>query len=127
MRGFIPNCCAKPYLAVIHSDEQNERYIRLVENLSSRDDLSSEEEELGELLTVLIENFKSKHYHLKPASPVGVLKHLMDSNGLKQKDLVDVFGTEGITSEVLNGKRDFSKEHIRRLAKRFHVSPELFF
>ncbi len=112
---------------VIHSDEQNERYIRLLENLSSRDDLSPEEEELGELLTVLIENFESKHYQLKPASPVGVLKHLMDSNGLRQKDLVDVFGTEGITSEVLNGTRDFSKEHIRRLANRFHVSPELFF
>jgi len=27
---------------------------------------------------------------------------------------------------VLNGKREFSKTHIRRLAEFFHVSPEVF-
>jgi len=28
---------------------------------------------------------------------------------------------------VLSGKRELNKEHIRRLSKRFKVSPELFF
>jgi HTH-type transcriptional regulator / antitoxin HigA len=112
---------------VIHSEEQNERYIKILDKLTSRDDLSPEEEEFAALLTLLIENFEEQNYAMKPASPVAILKHLMESNGLKQKDLVDVFGTEGIVSEVINGKREFSKEHIRRLAKRFHVSPELFF
>ena len=51
----------------------------------------------------------------------------MDQHGLMQKDLVDVFGTRSIVSEVLNGKREMSKDHIRRLSRRFHVSPELFF
>jgi len=45
---------------------------------------------------------------------------------LKQKDLVDIFGTPNIISEVLNGKRNFTTEHIRKLG-RFHVSPEIFF
>jgi antitoxin component HigA of HigAB toxin-antitoxin module len=52
---------------------------------------------------------------------------LMDQPGLKQKDLIDVFGTPSIVSEVMNGKRDLNKAHIERLSKRFHVSPELFF
>jgi antitoxin component HigA of HigAB toxin-antitoxin module len=30
-------------------------------------------------------------------------------------------------SEVLNGKRELTKEHIRRLSERFKVSPALFF
>jgi len=56
-----------------------------------------------------------------------MLQFLMDQHGLKQKDLIDVFGTPSIVSEVLNSKRELSKEHIRRLSARFKVSPELFF
>ena len=51
----------------------------------------------------------------------------MEANELRQKDLVDVFGTESIVSDVLNGKRELTKEQIRRLSKRFHVSPAVFF
>jgi HTH-type transcriptional regulator/antitoxin HigA len=51
----------------------------------------------------------------------------MDANGLKQKDLVNIFGTPSIISEVLNGKRKLTTEHIRKLSRKFHVSPELFF
>jgi antitoxin component HigA of HigAB toxin-antitoxin module len=35
----------------------------------------------------------------------------MDQHGLLQKDLADVFGTPGIVSEVLSGKRDFCAPH----------------
>ena len=51
---------------------------------------------------------------------------LMRASGLKQKDLVDIFGTPSIVSEVLKGKRNLTVEHIRRLSQRFHVTPELF-
>lgn len=50
----------------------------------------------------------------------------MLSNNLKQKDLLDIFGTPSIVSEVLTGKRNLTTEHIRRLSQRFHVSPEYF-
>ena len=61
------------------------------------------------------------------AEPLSVLRFLMDQHGLMQKDLVDVFGTPSIVSEVLSGKRELNKEHIQRLSERFHISPELFF
>ena len=51
----------------------------------------------------------------------------MDQHSLRQKDLADVFGTPSIVSEVLNGKRELNKDHIKRLAARFNVSPEVFF
>ena len=41
--------------------------------------------------------------------------------------LLDVFGTGSAVSQVLAVKREFSKDHIRRLAERFRVSPELYF
>ena len=49
------------------------------------------------------------------------------AHALGQKDLVSVFGTPSIVSEVLSGKREMNKDHIKRLSARFHVSPELFF
>jgi HTH-type transcriptional regulator/antitoxin HigA len=112
---------------VIHSEEQNQRYIEILAGLDSREELSPEERELAGLLTVLIENFEAEHYALNASTPVSMLQFLMDQHDLKQMDLLDVFGTDSAISQVLGGKREFSREHIRRLAKRFDVSPELFF
>jgi HTH-type transcriptional regulator/antitoxin HigA len=50
----------------------------------------------------------------------------MAANGLQQKDLLDVFKHKTLVSEILNGKRSLSVEHIRGLARRFRVSPEVF-
>jgi len=36
------------------------------------------------------------------------------------------FGSKGITSEVLNGKRGISKEMARKLGEIFHVPPAVF-
>jgi antitoxin component HigA of HigAB toxin-antitoxin module len=48
----------------------------------------------------------------------------MDQHGLKQKDMLDIFGTPSIVSEVLRGKRAIHKDHISRLSERFHISPK---
>jgi HTH-type transcriptional regulator/antitoxin HigA len=112
---------------VIHTEEENLRCIAALEALDNRDDLSVEENRLAELLTLLIENFEDRSYALPPATPVEMVRYLMDSNGLRQSDMLDVFGSASVASEVLRGKRDLSKAHIVRLSDRFHVSPELFF
>jgi len=113
---------------VIQTEDDNARYTEILRDLDHQSGrLSAAEKELAELLTVLIEDFEDKHYQLPRATPVGALRFLMDQHGLLQKDLVDVFGTTSIVSEVLNGKRELNKAHIRRLSTRFHVSPELFF
>jgi len=113
---------------VIRSEEQNESYINALYELEQHHDhWSPEEAELADLFTLLIEDYEEKHHQLPKASPLEMIEFLMDQNGLKQKDLADVFGTPSIVSEVLNGKRELNKEHIRRLSERFHVSPEMFF
>ncbi len=85
------------------------------------------EKKLADLLTLLIEDFEAKRYELPRAKPVDVLRFLMDQHSLKQKDLIGVFGTRGIVSEVLSGKRKLNREHIERLSQRFRVSPDAFF
>jgi HTH-type transcriptional regulator/antitoxin HigA len=114
--------------AVIHSEKENERCIAMLETLDRKaEKLTAAERRLAELLTVLIEDFEEENYSLKSAHPVEVLRELMASNGLKQKDLLDIFGTASIVSEVLREKRNLTVEHIRKLSRRFYVSPEVFF
>jgi HTH-type transcriptional regulator/antitoxin HigA len=113
--------------AVIRSEAENERYIAVLEELDGKGNrMTAAERRMADLLTLLIEDFEEKHYALKAASPLEVLNELMRANNLKQKDLVEIFATPSIVSEVLHGKRQLTTEHIRRLSRRFHVSPEVF-
>ena len=113
---------------VIRTEKENDAYTEALYDLDRRSKiLTPAEKELAELLTLLIEDFEEKRYRLPRAAPLDVLRFLMEEHGLKQKDLLDVFGAASIISEVLAGKRDLNKEQIKRLCKRFGVSPELFF
>lgn len=119
---------AKTQPRVIHSEEMNEQFISLLEDLDDRwDSLSPAERELHELVALLIEDFESRHYKLRSATPIKIIEELMEANGLRQKDLVGIFETASVVSEVLNKKRDLTKDHIKRLSDRFNVSPALFF
>ncbi len=111
---------------VIQTEAEHTRYLRMLEVLDMLPDPTPAQQELAHLLTLLIEDFEERHYALKPASPLEHLAELMAVNDLKQKDLVDIFGTPSIVSEVLHGKRHLTTDHIRRLSERFHVPPELF-
>src|SRR5260370_15176481 len=115
-------------LGMIRTEEENEACTELLYELDRRSSkLTPAEKELADLLTLLIEDFEDRHYQLPQAKPLEVLQFLMDQHGLLQNDLADVFGTPSIVSEVLSGTRDLNKDHIKRLSRRFHVSPELFF
>ena len=111
---------------VIHTEAENERCTAVLENLLRKKKRTAEEKRLAELLTLLIEKFEEREYALPTAGPIDMLRHLMDSNHLRQVDLLDVFGTASVVSEVLKGKRDLSKTHITKLSQRFHLSPALF-
>src|SRR6266576_5079768 len=97
---------------VVGSEEQNQFYIQKLEELTSREKVTAAEEKLIALLTLLVEEYEDKNYAVPEAGPLDIIRHLMEVHNLRQKDLADVFGTESIVSDVLNGKRDLAKEHI---------------
>src|SRR5271170_5470126 len=109
---------------VIHTEKENRYYLAKVEELNDRwTELTQAERDLYETLGVLIEDFEKKTYNTRGVTPVEVIKELMAANALKQKDLVGVFETASVASEVLRGKRALTTSHIRRLSKRFNISP----
>ncbi len=112
---------------VIETEQENARMLTVVEKLMEKgEQLSPEEEKLLKLFSRLIEDFEQRYYHPKEATPLEVLQHLMESADVKQSHLWEVFGSKGIASEVLNGKRGISKTQARALANYFHVPADLF-
>ena len=111
----------------ITSERQHDEYLSVLDKLASKENPTSEEEKYASVLMTLIEDHEVKHQAISEASPLEVLRALMDANNLRQTDLVPIFGSESIVSEVLNGKRDINKRHIENLSKRFRISPVAFF
>lgn len=105
-------------------------YDRVVASLDAILDEIGEDEkhplaELADAIGVFVEKYESEHARIPAASPAGVLKHLMQEHGLRQSDLPEI-GSQGVVSEVLAGKRELNARQIKRLAKRFGVSPAVF-
>jgi HTH-type transcriptional regulator/antitoxin HigA len=113
---------------VITTEAEYDRLRAAAECLMNRDenDLSAEEVKLLDLLVTLIDRYEETHYTIEPGTPHEILHHLMEARGLAHKDVWKLFGSKGIASEVLNGKRAISKTHARALADFFHVSADLF-
>jgi HTH-type transcriptional regulator/antitoxin HigA len=112
---------------VIKTDEENERMIAELERLDTRGRaLTPEEEDLAELMTLLVRQFEESRYPLGHAEPLEALRILMEGRGLRQCDLIPVFGSSSVVSDVLNRKRSISKAHARKLAEYFHVPASLF-
>jgi HTH-type transcriptional regulator/antitoxin HigA len=111
----------------ITSERQHEEYLSVLDELASKGRPTAEEEKYAQVLMTLIEAYEEEHDSIPDASPVEVLRALMDANNLRQKDLAPIFGSESIVSEVLHGKRELNRTHIEKLSKRFRVSPAVFF
>jgi len=111
----------------IASERQHEQYLSVLDKLASKDNPTREEEKYAQVLMTLIEAYEEEHQSIPDASPIEVLRTLMDAHDLRQKDLVPIFGSESIVSEVLHKKRALNKSHIEKLSKRFKVSPAVFF
>jgi HTH-type transcriptional regulator/antitoxin HigA len=116
--------------SVISSDEELERLTEEIDRLMTKGikegAFSLEEEKLLDLLSYLVESYENEHFPIPESSPNEVLRYLMEDRDLKQKDLLQIFGSTGITSEVVNDKRSISKAQAKKLAEYFKVSVELF-
>jgi len=110
---------------VIENDEEFERLVEAMERLDRKESLTPEELKLRALLARLIQEYDDQ-IELPHVAPYRIVLFLMEQQGLRQADLLPVFGSRSVASDVLNGKRELSKTHIRKLAEFFHVSPALF-
>ncbi len=110
----------------IRNEADNRRATKMLLELDQRDELSAEEAQLAEMLTILIEDFEEKRYPFPPVPPHEALKALMEERGLRHRDIWPILGNKGLASQILNGKRAISKAQAKKLALFFRVPVELF-
>ena len=82
--------------------------------------------DLAATLGELIGDYDAVHYPGFDVAPSDMLRFLMDQHGLKQSDLAAELGSQGIVSEILNGKRELNLRQMRDLARRFSVPVKAF-
>ena len=115
-----------PLLTVRNEREYNAAVKRLNELL---DEIGDNEKHplysFLDTLGTLIHTYEEEHYPIPDVSGAEVLRFLMDEHGLTQSDLPEV-GSQGVVSEILNGKRELNVRQVRLLAKKFKVSSAVF-
>jgi HTH-type transcriptional regulator / antitoxin HigA len=112
---------------VIETVAQNRRMVRIFKKLMDKgESRTPEERKLQKLLGHLIHTFEQQYYKREKLSPRVALIEMMKMNHLRQADIVHIFGSRGVTSEVINGKREISKANAKKLAAFFNTSTDLF-
>jgi len=111
----------------ITSQEELDRTQTIINELLDKPDLTIEEEEYLDVLGSLVYEYEQQQEPIPDIYGVELLQVLLQERNLKQKDLVPIFRTESIVSDVLNGKRQLTKRHIQELSEFFNLSSAVFF
>jgi HTH-type transcriptional regulator/antitoxin HigA len=115
-----------PLLTIRNEREYNAAVKRLNELL---DEIGDNEKHplysFLDTLGTLIHAYEEEHYPIPATTGVEVLRFLMDEHGLTQSDFPEV-GSQGVVSEILNGKRELNVRQVRLLAQKFKVSSAVF-
>jgi HTH-type transcriptional regulator/antitoxin HigA len=110
----------------VRTEEENRQMTELLMELDERVHASSEEKQLAEMLTILIEDFEAKRYPLPAVPPNEALRALMEERGLRHRDIWPAVGNKGAATEILHGRRSISKAQAKKLAALLRVPVELF-
>jgi HTH-type transcriptional regulator/antitoxin HigA len=111
----------------IRSKAQASATEKRIEAIGGRPNPSEAELAYLDLLSDLFADWEDKHEKIPDLNGVELVRMLLEERRLRQKDLVGVFATESIASEVLAGRRGLTRRQIESLAKFFSVSPAAFF
>ena len=76
------------------------------------------------VLSTLVDQYELSRYPAPVMSPRETIKSLMEINNLRQADLIPHFGSRSQVNDFLVGRRNLSKDQIRRLAKAFSLSAD---
>jgi HTH-type transcriptional regulator/antitoxin HigA len=125
-RDIYSKLLSKYQPRIIKTEEENEFFLEIVEELISTKNLNSEEEALLQLLVKLIEDFEDKHYQINASTPQSRLLHLMEARSLDATDLLEIMGSREAVVEVINDRLEITKQQAEALGRFFHVDPGLF-
>jgi len=114
-------------LVSIKSEEHLDAAQAIIDRLTDKKKLDGGAQAYLDALCDLIVVYEDQHHSIPAASDADLLRHLMEAKGVTQIQLHNDTGLakSGI-SEILAGKKSFSKAMIGKLASYFHVPTSVF-
>jgi HTH-type transcriptional regulator / antitoxin HigA len=104
-------------LASIKSDEHLQEAQKVMDRLLAKGVLDDSEEIYLDALSDLVAAYEDEYYAIEPTSDADMLRHLMETKGVTQAQLCrDTMIPKSTISEVLAGKKRFSRQMIRKFA-----------
>lgn len=100
---------------------------KAIDSLLDKGELTPDERDYLNVLGTLVYEYEQTLEPIPDIYGIELLKALIEEFDLRQKDLVPIFKTESIVSDILHEKRQLTTEHIQKLAEFFSVSPAVFF
>ena len=109
-------------LASMKSDKHLCAAQQVMDRLLAKGKLDHGEKTYLETLSDLVAAYEDQHYAIEPASDADMLRHLIEAKGITQAQLSrDTGMAKSSVSEILAGRKPFSRQMIRKLAEYFQV------
>ena len=114
-------------LRPIHTKKEHEAALKALKTIMRVPNRNSDQNDYIKQLANTIADYEAQKYRDQiEHDPVGNLKYLTEQHNMSSSDLGRLLGNRSLGSLILNGHRNLSKEHIRKLSKHFHVNPSVF-
>lgn len=107
------------------TEADNERLLAILNELDQLDRPTPEQSAFAQLLTIVIQDFESRHYPMPTAEPHEILRAAMEDRGMQHKDLAAIVGNKGLTTEILAGRRKISKTVAKHLSSELSIPIEM--
>ncbi len=109
-------------LASIKSEKHLDAAQSVMDWLLAKNKLGHGEETYLDALSDLVAAYEDQHHAIEPASDADMLRHLMESKRITQTQLSqETQVAKSTISELLSGKKPFSRRIIRKFADYFEV------
>lgn len=114
-------------LRPLQSEADLDQAIAILDELIDQPKLDAWEQHFMDVLGDLVHAYEQAQHPIQPLSDGEMFQQLCEERGTTQQQVAEATGIVNSTlSAVTHGKRQFTREHVRRLAAFFVVDPSLF-
>jgi HTH-type transcriptional regulator / antitoxin HigA len=111
----------------IHDDTELESAQEIIDALAVLPTRTPDQDDYLETLAELVEAYEEQAVKFSTRSGLETLKFLLAENGLTASDLARLLGTDiSLGYRIVDGERNLTTKHIKKLAQHFHVGPQVF-
>lgn len=107
---------------VIHDDDQLAAALAAYEAFfDAEPEPGTPEGDRFELLGLVIAAYEERRWSVAATNPLEVIRLVMEGRGYTQADFAALLGSRSRASEILNGRRGLSVEHIRTISAAWRI------